>query len=228
MKYLSTLIKEGSFVPPSDEEIEKMDLIDVRRNVMKWCQVSNGAIGPCRECKHKCKAGKWAIELYDRTAVPKTGGPEVSKTISDNKKVDESAEREEIEMPAYTDSGSPTAEWYIAAYASGNPVGYCQHHFNLSIQKAKKKLYMYEYNHFGKLKNKTKTEESPRIQNPAIELQQTEVDEDFSLKNDLVQKKEALIKIQEQYKAQLDDLNEKLRKVTNQIDAIAMCLELIE
>lgn len=84
---------------------------------------------------------------------------------------------------------------------------------------------MYEYNHFGALKEKLDIE---RPSKPVPKKTTEVVDEDFSLEKDLVQKKEALIKIQEQYQAQINELNEKLTKITNQIDSINMCLELIE
>lgn len=225
MKYLTTLIKEGSFIMPSDEEIEKMDLIDVRRNLMKWCEVSQGSISPCRTCKHRCKAGKWALELYDRTAVPKTDGPEVVKKVSEEKEDEKKDGVENVHVPELTNAGTPVAQWYVDAKASGNPVEYCRKQFGISASKARRKIYMYEYNHFGALKEKLDIERpSKPVPKKAAEI----VDEDFSLEKDLVQKKEALIKIQEQYQAQINELNERLAKITNQIDSINMCLELIE
>lgn len=228
MSYLSTLVREGKFEMPPESEIEKMDLIDVRRKLMKFCDESQGAIGPCRTCMRKCNAGKWALQLYDRLQVPKTEEPEVAKNIS-----------EEKDEKQTTQSGGQVAQWYIDAKASKDPVAWCVDNLHITRQQASKKIYMYEYNHFGTLrtKNTAKATEKPRLKHAAkaAEKPANQTDEsDFSLATDLQQKMEMLTKRQSDYREQIayhqckiDELKKKEKKVTDQIDAVSMCLELI-
>lgn len=225
MSYLSTLVREGKFIMPSQAEIERMDLIDVRRKLMKFCDESQGAIGPCRSCMRKCAAGKWAIQLYDRLQVPKTEEPEVTKNNSEE---NETAKQ----------NVGKVAQWYIDATASADPVDWCVNKFGISRQKAKKKIYMYEYNHFRTVRtsNTDTAPSKPRSKKRVSEGPTVKVDDDdFSLMSDLQEKMKILTRRKEEcdtelayHQSQVEKLTAKKKKIVDQIDAVSMCLELFD
>lgn len=214
--------KSYKFEFPGNYNVEEMDLIDIRRKIMKWCAKSQGAIGPCRECKSKCSAGIKAIELYDGIDAPKASEPEVKKNVPQvaNDEKEKRENKKEMKNAGNKKSGRPVSKWYEDAMASGEPEKWCVDNLHITIQQAKKRIYMYEYNRFGV--RRTKQAVAKVSPGPVIKTQEA----DFSLIDAMQTEMQALTKKQKEYKAQIDDLTDKHKKISDRIEAITMCIEL--
>lgn len=230
--YDPLLSRNKQFEFPKQYVVDEMDLIDLRRKIMKWCAKSQGAIGPCRSCPQKCSAGIRALALYDGGEVPKTSEPEVvSSTVEKEKKEPVEIKEEVVEMTKEND-GKPVSKWYKDAVASGDPVKWCMDNLGLTIQKAKKRIYMYEYNRFGVRRTKqaetsaVKSNPGPVIKTDPGPVIKTD-SEDSSLVSAMQTRMKILTEKQQQYKAQIEELTDKYKKVNDQIEAITMCIELL-
>lgn len=224
--------KSYKFEFPGNYNVDEMDLIDLRRKIMKMCAKSQGAIGPCRSCVSKCSAGIRAIELYDGIDAPKASEPEVAESVSlpvkEEKKEPEKIKKEVIEMKDKK-KDKPVSKWYEDAMASGNPEKWCVDNLGLTLQQAKKRIYMYEYNRFGIRRTKhtevSKTITGPVVKNVSGPVVKTE-DSDFSMIDMMQSEMQMLTKKQEEYKAQIDELTDKHKRISDRIEAITMCIEL--
>lgn len=213
---LAYLRDRNQFEFPTPQELDKMDLIDIRRKLMRWCAKSQGAIGPCRACM-KCEAGVRAVALYDGSEAPKASEPVVTK--ESNKEVAEEKGSKE-EMTKENKKEKPVAEWYTKAVNSGDPVKWCMDNLGLSIQKAKKRIYMYEYNRFGA--RRTKQEENT---GPVLSVKAST--EDVSLVTAMETKMKLLTEKQQSCKAKIDELTTEYKRISDQLEAITMCIELL-
>ena len=226
MEDLVALEKQGKFTFPSQAEVEKMDLIDIRRKIMKFCMKSQGAIAPCRTCSNKCVAGRWAVKLYDGLDIPKVETP-----VPQPVKPAEKPKR-----------GRKTSDWYDKAKLSGDIVQWCVDNLGLNIQQAKKKVYMFEYNHFGKLKTNAKkaTPTKKEVQTPVVRIQKEEKVqstceklpmlprfEDCSLADELSAKLEVLNNAKREYEEYVNTVNGYIQKVNDKILEIETCIELL-
>lgn len=232
MNDLKLYAKQSKFEFPDDRTIDQMDLIDIRRKIMKWCAKSQGAIGPCRVCDPKCQAGIRAIELYDGIQAAEAVEPSVEKTVTKNeeKKEPEKIKKEVVAMKKEK-KRRPVSQWYDEAMASGAPEEWCVKNLGITIQQAKKRIYMYEYNRFGIRRTKNAEASATRpVEGPVVKVDQGPVakaeKKDFSLIDAMMSEMQMLTRKQEEYKAQIDDLTEKHRKISDRIEAITMCIEL--
>lgn len=225
---LTVLARQGKFEFPNQYVIDEMDLIDLRRKILKWCAKSQGAIGPCRDCRAKCSAGIKAIALYDGGEASKASKPEVEvpvlkSEVKEEKKEPEKITKEVVEMKEKKKVGRPVSRWYEDAVASGDPVKWCMDNLGITIQQAKKRIYMYEYNRG--LRKTAKEEPAVSIakadQGPIVK-----VDEGLSLIDAMQAEMQMLTRKQEEYKAQIDILTDKHKKISDRIEAITMCIEL--
>lgn len=224
--------KSYKFEIPGNYNIEEMDLIDLRRKIMKWCHKSQGAIGPCRDCVQKCSAGLRAIELYDGIDAARASEPEVNNPfIKKEEKVPVEIKKEVVEMKEEKKKvGRPVSKWYEDAVASGDPVKWCIDNLGISEQKAKKRVYMYEYNRFGmrRSKNETKTEEAKTVAGPIVKAAPEPVaktDNDVSLISAMEIEMKNLEAKQVEYKTRIDELTNEYNKISNKLEAISMCIE---
>lgn len=216
-----------------DFDVEKMDLIDLRRKVMKQCTRSQGAIGPCRSCTFRCKAGERALDLYDGIDAPQASEPAIPEPV---KEQPEETKKEEPKMKETKEKKErkekSVAAWYTSAVDSGDPVKWCMNNLGLTIQQAKKRIYMYEYNRFGVRRTKqaetsaVKSNPGPVIKTDPGPVIKTD-SEDSSLVSAMQTRMKILTEKQQQYKAQIEELTDKYKKVNDQIEAITMCIELL-
>lgn len=221
---LTTLARQGKFEFPNQYVIDEMDLIDLRRKILKWCAKSQGAIGPCRDCRAKCSAGIRAIALYDGDEATRASEPEVVKpVIKEEKKVPVEIKEEVVKMKDRK-KGRPVSKWYTDAMASGDAVKWCVDNLGITIQQAKKRIYMYEYNRFGA--RRTKPAETVEIKTVSESVAKTPAD-DFSLVSAMETKMKVLTERQQSYKVQIDELTAEYKKITDQLEAITMCIELL-
>lgn len=225
--YIPLLSQNKQFEFPNQYIVDEMDLIDLRRKIMKWCAKSQGAISPCRACPNKCSAGIRALALYDGVEVPKTSEPEVAKpTIKEEKKEPVEIKKEVIEMKKEDKKrGRPVSKWYEDAVASGDPVKWCMDNLGLTIQKAKKRIYMYEYNRFGtrRSKDETKVETGPIVKVASEHV--VKADNDMSLISAMETEMKNLEAKQQEYKTRIDELTSEYNKISNKLEAISMCIE---
>ena len=230
---LAELSRQGKFEFPSSYELDKMDLIDLRRKILKWCAKSQGAVSPCRSCKG-CEAGIRAVAMVDGEEAPKASEPETTVVVKKEPEVIKPNKivKEVPEMKKEKEREKPISQWYKDAIASGDAVKWCMDNLGLTIQKAKKRVYMYEYNRFGT--RRTKQTEGPILKSdPGPELKvetATEAkieDGDISLVSAMQMKMKILLEKQQEYKTQIDDLTDKYKKINDQIEAITMCIELL-
>ena len=219
--------KSYKFEIPGNYNIEEMDLIDLRRKIMKWCHKSQGAIGPCRDCVQKCSAGLRAIELYDGIDAPKASEPEVNNPfVRKNKEVPVEIKEEAVEMKEEKKKiGRPVSKWYEDAVASGDPVKWCMDNLGLTEQKAKKRVYMYEYNRFGirRSKSEPKTVTGPVVKTAPEPV--VKIDNDVSLISAMEIEMKNLEAKQQEYKTRIDELTSEYNKISNKLEAISMCIE---
>lgn len=220
--------KSYKFEFPGSYKVDEMDLIDLRRKIMKYCNKSQGAIGPCRVCPQKCTAGIRALELYDGIDALKASEPEVAKDIlksaeKEEKKEPEKVTKEVVEMKEKKKSGRPLSRWYEDATASGDPVKWCVDNLGITVQQAKKRIYMYEYNRGLRRSAKEETIAPVAKVNPGPVVK---TEEGLSLIDAMQSEMEMLTKKQEEYRAQIEILNDKHKKISDRIEAISMCIEL--
>ena len=215
--------KSYTFEFPGNYDIEEMDLIDIRRKIMKWCAKSQGAIGPCRNCESKCSAGIKALELYDGINAVVALEPSAVKHVINSvvdKEPEEKIKEESVEMK---DKKKPVSKWYEEAESSGDPVKWCVDNLGITVQQAKKRIYMYEYNRG--LRRSTKEETVlPVMKTDSGLIAKTETES--SLIDAMRSEMEMLTRKQKEYKAQIDDLTSKHEKISDRIEAISMCIEL--
>lgn len=215
MNYDVLLSRNKQFELPSDEKISEMDLIDLRRKIMKWCAKSQGAVGPCRSCPSKCTAGIRAIALYDGIDAPKASEPEVN--VSEEKV---EIKKEVTKMKRE----KPVAKWYQDAKASEDPVKWCVENMGMTEQQAKKRLYMYEYNRFG-IRRST-TVEKQEVKATPEPVVKTSVD-DISLMAAMDAKMKVLTERQQSCKVRIDELTAEYKKITDQLEAISICIDVL-
>ena len=211
--------------------IEEMDLIDLRRKIMKWCNKSQGAIGPCRSCVSKCQAGIKALELYDGIDAARASEPEVSnpfvrkpaKAPEEIKKVEIKKEEPKMKKEEKKSGEKPISKWYEDAVASGDPVKWCVENLGLTIQKAKKRVYMYEYNRFGMRRTKNNPEQTKMVAAP--EPVAKTANDEVSLITVMEAEMKSLEAKQQEYKARIDELTAEYNRISNKLEAISMCVE---
>lgn len=230
MAYDPIYSKQAKEIIPN-YDIEKMDLIDLRRKIMRWCSKSQGAIGPCRSCPSKCQAGIMAIRLYDGVdaagaSEPEVNNPFIRKQEKDIKEVDDvKIEKEEPKMKKEGNKNSekPVAKWYEDAVASGDPVKWCVDNLGLTIQKSKKRIYMYEYNRFGMRRTKNDSEQTGMMiaTEPAAKASNNEM----SLITAMETEMRSLEAKQQEYKTRIDELTAEYNRISNKLEAISMCVE---
>ena len=238
MSYDSILSRNKSFEFPNQYVIENMDLIDLRRKILKWCGKSQGAIGPCRDCPEKCSGGIRAIQLYDGAEAPKASGPEVTTANTKKKeKAPTETKKETTKMKKEEKKkGRPVSQWYDDAVASGDPVKWCMDHLNITEQKAKKRVYMYEYNRFGMRRSKTEAKEKkvtkpvvntvsePVVKAVAEPVMKTETD-DTSLIIAMETEMKTLTAKKQEYRTKIDEMTNEYNKISDRLEAITMCVE---
>lgn len=220
--------KSYKFEIPGNYNLEEMDLIDIRRKIMRWCAKSQGAIGPCRLCTSQCSAGIRALELYDGIDAPKASEPEVAKTIiRKEEKVPVEIKKEITNMKKEEKKkGRPVSKWYEEAVASGDPVKWCMDNLNLTIQKAKKRVYMYEYNRFGMRRSKSEEKKEEKVvaavaPEPVLKSKT----DDTSLIAAMETEMKTLSAKKQEYKTKIDEMTIEYNKISDRLEAISMCVE---
>ena len=241
MPYDPLLSKSTKFEFPNQYDVDQMDLIDLRRKIMKWCAKSQGAIGPCRECVQKCNAGIRALKLYDGIDATKASEPEVNNPfVRKNKEVPVKIKEEVVKMnKGKKETERPVSKWYEDAVASGDPVKWCMDNLNLPEQKAKKRVYMYEYNRFGMRRHKDDTKPSKEVKvavGPVVKVMPepvvkvapepvAKIADDTSLITAMETEMKTLTAKKQEYRTKIDEMTNEYKKISDRLEAITMCVE---
>ena len=228
-------------------DYKKLSLEELKKKFLSTCGKCNGDVSVCSRCNTPCDVGKRAVQLvseevYSNPPVPLYGGKTLiekareenmkwraameeqkkTETVTENKEENKEKKMDKIPLPD---------NWYEVSLASGDQVAWLMNKSGISKAKAKKKIYMYKYNH-GLLKR-----EGPTVrieeEKPAEEI--VETPEVKSTGNDSIEAKmEALMRVQEKHKSVMlqyqklyEEAKQKYEEVKKKIDVLCDALDIM-
>lgn len=233
-----------NYYPPID--YKKLPLKELVEKYIKPCAKAGGNVSVCSKCQNPCEYGKRAIQLvanevYSDPPVPLYGG----KTMIERAKEENMlrrAEREKIEAEkqkaeeevkqekkkrAYTKDD----DWWEKSLEYGDQVEWLIKEHHLSKTQAKKKVYMYKYNHPEVIQKKEEAKnESPVVKCEPVVVK-TEEAHTPSKTNDIViltmeQKLAELMHLQEEYKANMEKYTKLYNETKEQTDILCKTMEM--
>ena len=218
--------------------IEDMDLHTIVKNYL--CHKSNGLISNCMKCTSKCVYGERALELMgNRFGIP--GSPAKSDSILERARKEIAVAADQKEKKQKVNKKN----WYEIALKESNPIEWVMNEFGINEKQAKNKLYYYAYSHklpqlqLGDKRRKaepTKEEVKPAetsaetkpevaIEPKKVEPKQETEDSFYTIAKT---KLDNLKSLKAQYEETISKYNALLTQVTEQVDALQICVEAFE
>lgn len=228
------------YYPP--EDYKKMTLDKLIEKYIKTCGKAGGDLSVCSKCTNVCEYAKRAIqlksgEIYDDPPIPLYGGKTLIEMAKEQnmlrraekeKKEMEEAKKMEEPKPVYKRKVSDEG-WYEESLASGDQVKWLMENRNLSKTQAKKKLYMFKYNH-GMLNRK----ETPvvKVEEPVVEKIEVKTEpvihgDDVVLRT-LEQKINVLMRQQEEYKTKMEEYTRLYNQTKEQVDVLCKSMDILD
>lgn len=139
-------------VPPFQE----MDLRTLTKTYIVPCVKSNGLVSNCRKCDSKCVFGKRALELaYGEGDMVK---PLLNQGILDRMRAEKAKEETKEEKKPKKPRGrmlvmTEAPDWYVEAGKQEDPSAYIASLFNITLNKAKQKVYAFRHDHKDLVEN---------------------------------------------------------------------------
>lgn len=200
------------------KDLEDMSLEEIVAKYIKTCGKANGNLATCSQCKSPCKQGKRAIQLlstkvYNDPPIPLYGGKTlIEKAREENMKrkkeqsnlsslaeaLKEAQKKEEKKTEKKKKNYVQWDGWWEESIASGDQVKWLLDNMKISKTQAKKKIYMYKYNH-GLLKKE---------EQPQEEIKEQPVEETVSYKSSdtsIETKIDVLLKLKDEHKKAMDE-----------------------
>ena len=233
--------------PPKD--YKKMDLKELTDTYLKTCAISNGQVVACSVCAHPCDYGKRAIQLvsnqvYNDPPIPLYGGKtmieaakaENMRRREEKEKAEQKEKLKEIEakvaLRAEKREYYKTEEWWDKSIEYGDQVAYLVNELGFSKTKAKKAIYYYKSKH-GLIEGPTVKIEEPVKETPTEKVV-TEPSEPVKrdTSNDVVLstmelKMDELMKLQAEYKANIDKYTKLYNEVREKIDTLCKAMDIL-
>ena len=237
-----------SYYPPTD--YKKMDLKALVEKYIKTCAVANGEVAKCSSCKNPCEYGKRAIQLvsnqiYNDPPIPLYGGKTMIEAAKEEnmrrrrekeeaKKKEEKEQLKEIE-DKMTLKAKPakrvylkTEEWWDKSIEYGDQVAYLVNELGFTKTKAKKAIYYYRSKH-GLIEGPTVRIEEP-IKEVHEEISQHEPTKHNSsndvLLSTMENKMDELMKLQAEYKANMEKYTKLYNEVKEKIDTLCRAMDI--
>lgn len=238
------------------KDLEDMSLEEIVSKYIKTCGKANGNLATCSQCKSPCKQGKRAIQLlsnkvYNDPPIPLYGGKTlIEKAREENMKrrkeqsnvtslaeALKAAQNKEIEQPEKKKKKYVQWDgWWEESIASGDQVKWLIDNMKISKTQAKKKIYMYKYNH-GMLINK-ETEKKQKEETKTIEeAKSVEISEPGSTKSSdstIETKIDTLLKMKDEQKKAMDEYfklyenaKKEYEKIEKKIDTLCSAMDII-
>lgn len=228
---------EKNYYPPVD--YRKMGLQELKKKYIDMCGKSGGLLSNCSKCEHPCQYGERAMQLlanevYDEPHVPLYGG----KTLIERAKEENMKRRAEKEQTMENQTTKVAKDgrqnmdgWYEMAVASGDPVAWVMKQFNMTKTKARSKIYSWRYRH---PEDKAKDEiEMPVLKDEPVK-EEPVAKEEFIGNENIESKMEALMKTQEQYKAEMierqrlyEEAKAKYEAISKKIDILCSAMDIL-
>lgn len=227
--------------PPID--YKKLSLKDLVEKYIKACAKANGNVSVCSKCKNPCEHGKRAIQLvanevYNDPPIPLYGGKTLIERAKEENMIRKMKESGVIQEPEKKEEKKPEPkkrqykkddDWWDKSVESGDQVQWLIDNHKLSKTQAKKKIYMYKYNH-GMLKKEAPVVKIEEEKEEVIEVMPSETPAE-NRQNDLFiktmeQKMASLMQKQEEYKALADKYTKLYNETKEQVDVLCKAIDL--
>lgn len=230
------------------KELEEMTLEEIVSKYIKTCGKANGNLATCSQCKSPCKQGKRAIQLlsnkvYNDPPIPLYGG----KTLIERAREENMKRKEQNNLSplakALEEAQKKQPEhkkrtymqwdgWWEESLTSENQLKWVMDNMKLSKTQARKKIYMYKYNHNLLNKdaekdnksndNKTVTEvkqETKQQDAPGVNIE-TKIDALLKRKDDQKKAMEEYYKLYENAKKEYEMIEKKIDTLCSAMDII--------
>lgn len=232
------------YYPPVD--YKKLTLKELTEKFIKPCAKAGGNVSVCSKCQNPCEYGKRAIQLvanevYNDPPVPLYGGKTMIERAkeenmlrrAEREKIEAEKRKAEEEMKQEKKKRKYTKDddWWEKSLESGDQVEWLVREHKLSKTQAKKKIYMYKYNHpeLAPKKEEAKVESPVVKTEPVVEKHKEE--RVPSKANDIVivtmeQKLAELMNLQEEYKANMEKYTKLYNEAKEQADILCKTMEM--
>ena len=245
---------------PEPQDINSLDLKTITRTYL--CGKSHGKVSECMKCPKQCPYGKRALELLNPVSIkPSNTIPLFNgKTMLEKAREEVAKQKGEpvstVEPPKTTAKPKKNANgraikegWYEEAYYSSDPLQWIMDTFGLTKAKARRKVYLYQYNHPELKESMPLWESSDKKQKPAekpveakpektVETKSEKVEPEEVLKepeqpkNDalltpLEEKINSLMNLQQEYKEKAEHYQNLYKEITGKVEALYEALRIL-
>ena len=220
------------------KELDEMSLDEIIAKYIKTCGKANGLVSVCSRCKNPCKQGKRAIQLlsnevYCDPPIPLYGGKTlIEKAREENMLRRQAAEEEkkkeeEKKEKKINKKNMQQNTWWEESLASGDQVQWLIDFMKLSKTQAKKKIYMYKYNH-GLLNKEPKEEKHEKKSEEVHEIKTETSDQSIESKIEILMKmQDDQKKAMEEYLRLYEEAKKEYEGIKQKVDVLCSALDIL-